>query len=352
MKLSRLSFVLAMVMFTHIVFAVPPSFDNNQFYGKVTWDVDATAPVKVSAVSGLILAESVIKSSNCTAELCTGTYGQDTDNILRITGAKDGDIIIFLVNKINAANSTYNSGSVTELNLSIVTIKAAPKVNDTPKINETKNESKTNTTANLTNTTYKNVTDVIIPNVTAPPVLGNCIQEWDCSSWSACLNNVQTRSCYQVDNCDVQLEQGLIASIVEMPKLPESQGCVSPSPSKPVPVPETPKPIVPKADKPIANCTDKLKNQDETGVDCGGKCKACASALMYYVGGAVVAIIIVVLLLFFLRRGPKMDQDTLGRLRSAYSGGENRGMSDEQITEKLKESGWDEKILKTFLKQK
>ncbi len=344
MKLPLISVVL-LIMFTSVVYAVPPSFDNHQFYGTVKWDVNITAPSKVSAVSGLISAESAIKSVNCTSE-CTGTYGLDTDNILRITEAKDGDVIKFYIGTLNPINYTYKAGSVTLLDLNIVTPKPAPKVNDT------KPESKTNATINVTANVTTNVTVNISTNATTAStpvvVLGSCTQQWSCSSWKACLNNVQTRSCYRIDDCDVQLEEGLIASIIEVPKLPESQGCVSPI--KASPPPETPLPP-----KPAANCTDKIKNQDETGIDCGGACKACVkpgSMLRYYVSGAVGVAIIVVLLLLFLRREPKIDEQTISRLRSAYSSGESRGMSDEQITKKLIESGWDEKILKAFLKQK
>ncbi len=325
-----------------IVSAAPPSFDNHQFYGTVTWDIAAAAPAKVSAVSGLSSAESAIENSSCNTESCIGTYGTDTDNILRISGGKDGDVIIFSIEKVNVINSTYQSGSVTELNFNLVTAKPAPKVEETPKINDTENVT----------VTAVNATNVSVQNDTASLILGDCTQQWSCSPWSTCSNNVQTRSCTRADDCDVQLEQGSVASIIEVPKLPESQGCISPVASKPAPVP--PKPA-PKATQPAENCSDKIKNQDETDVDCGGKCKACAKAdsavRWYYVGGGVVVAIIIVLLLF-LRRGPKLDENTLGRLRSAYSGGENRGMSDEQITEKLIESGWDEKSLKAFLRRK
>lgn len=75
---------------------------------------------------------------------------------------------------------------------------------------------------------------------------GNSVKKscnWKCSEWSECADGVQTRTCQDSNNC---------ASEEGKPSL--SQACK---------MPET--------------CFDKIKNQNEKGVDCGGICdKKCS----------------------------------------------------------------------------
>ncbi|MBU1202258.1 MAG: hypothetical protein KJ583_00995 [Nanoarchaeota archaeon] len=80
---------------------------------------------------------------------------------------------------------------------------------------------------------YRNCTYVELPD---------CQEVWRCSDWSACSpDNRQTRSCEELNNCDTQLE----------------------------------KPETTKVCTYIPTCTDSIKNQGETGVDCGGPCLPC-----------------------------------------------------------------------------
>ncbi|MDD5012248.1 MAG: hypothetical protein PHQ66_01205 [Candidatus Nanoarchaeia archaeon] len=68
-----------------------------------------------------------------------------------------------------------------------------------------------------------------------------CVPDWECGEWQECINNQQIRVCTDVNKCG--FEDGIPTT---------SQACTS----------ET--------------CSDKIKNQDETGVDCGGStCKKC-----------------------------------------------------------------------------
>jgi hypothetical protein len=85
-------------------------------------------------------------------------------------------------------------------------------------------------------------TTITIPE--SEPVITNdiieiCTPNWQCSDWSECVNETQTRTCEDVNNCGT--EDGRPALL---------QSCT---------LPET--------------CFDEIKNQDEIGVDCGGVCE-------------------------------------------------------------------------------
>ena len=79
-------------------------------------------------------------------------------------------------------------------------------------------------------------------------VVPTCTPEWKCGDWQECVNNKQPRVCVDVKMCN--LSTGIP---------PTSQNCTS---------------II------KANCSDKIKNQGETAVDCGGPCNKCGFLTM------------------------------------------------------------------------
>ncbi len=79
--------------------------------------------------------------------------------------------------------------------------------------------------------------------ITKSGVTKTCTSNWSCSAWSECINETQTRTCEDSNNCNS--EEG---------KPETSQSCE---------MPET--------------CFDGIKNQNEKGIDCGGVCeKRCS----------------------------------------------------------------------------
>ncbi|MCK4589773.1 MAG: right-handed parallel beta-helix repeat-containing protein [Nanoarchaeota archaeon] len=83
-----------------------------------------------------------------------------------------------------------------------------------------------------------------------------CTQGWVCTSWSDCRNGKQTRSCTDGNNCEARLAAGYVERVIETEKPPEEVGCA------------------------IESCEDGIQNQGETGVDCGGPCPPCPSAVI------------------------------------------------------------------------
>jgi hypothetical protein len=85
------------------------------------------------------------------------------------------------------------------------------------------------------------------------PTTVTCTPNWQCGDWQECIEGNQARACTDTNNCATQ--SGIPAT---------SQVCT-------VPV--------------VENCFDKIKNQGETGVDCGGPCKKCS--IFTIVGSAI-----------------------------------------------------------------
>jgi hypothetical protein len=100
-----------------------------------------------------------------------------------------------------------------------------------------------------TTTTNLETTTTSVDTQTIP----TCTSNMQCGDWQECINGTQIRICTDINKCNPEE----IASS-------ESQACVEE-------IKET--------------CFDKIKNQDETGIDCGGKCKQCG--FFTIVGNAV-----------------------------------------------------------------
>jgi len=73
--------------------------------------------------------------------------------------------------------------------------------------------------------------------------IAQCIEQWDCTAWGSCSEGISARSCYDLNSC---------GTINEMPA--ETAQCSNVLPY----------------------CYDKIINQDESDVDCGGAlCDKC-----------------------------------------------------------------------------
>ena len=76
---------------------------------------------------------------------------------------------------------------------------------------------------------------------------GYCLENWQCTNPTACINNQQTRTCTDLNDCQNDLEINI--------KPNEIISCT---------------PLA------LPTCFDSIKNQGEEGVDCGGPCAVCA----------------------------------------------------------------------------
>lgn len=393
MKKILLLFIFS-VVFVVGVMAVdsPPSFDNEQFYGDVMFGVGQTAPAVVSVKIGSASFSSSITDVKCDT-LCNAHYGYGSGNILRVMGSA-GDEIIFYVDDVEVKKVTYISGAAIKLDFDVTSAvntgetpgATPPATAGTPSTpsSECKTDWNCSSWSNCTDNLKTRVCmDLGYCNVTSgkPSVknsCGNvtggnfassstsstksvlCVYDWYCTPWSNCFNGKQTRGCSQVDKCDADLKAGKVTSVLKSPQPSLSKVCVEEevvSNSEVTAPVLPPKPTLPVSSVKKESCFDSVKNQNEEDVDCGGVCKACASSgnswIWYLLLSVIVLGIIGVGGYFFWksRQSKEMNVDTTLELRSAYDRGMQRGISQDDVTQKLVERGWDRNTLEGFLRK-
>ncbi|MBI2667108.1 hypothetical protein HYX13_05855 [Candidatus Woesearchaeota archaeon] len=352
----------------------PPSLENHQFYGRVTWNAVEARPQQVVAKVGTAEFSTSIKDAACSAvtNSCSATYGQSPDT-LRVQG-RSGDLILFFVDGRKAGNDTYRADAATELNLDLRTL--APIANDSGNLSSNVTNGTQTCLSNLNCTTWsvcsnnnqtRSCTDLNACNtsrvtfnqsqscISGTGATAVCEQHWQCTAWSGCVDDERTRTCERDDDCDAKLTAKEVASIRSVLMPSESESCVSvaPPPSPPPPV------------QPLATCFDNIKNQNEEKVDCGGMCKACLSEKVteekkglpwyLYAGiGLVVALGILAAVYFFVIKGgggEALAPEKAGQLRNFFQRSLQQGLSKEQVISKLVQSGWEEKVVKKFLRK-
>ena len=344
----------------------PPRFENEQFYGQVTWDKNLTvSPQKVIAMVGATEASSRITDGTCGEIYCLGNYGKGVTNTLKLQ-APAGSTVTFFVDNVTVTTTPYSAYAITELNMNISrNAPLATVVNGTG--NTTNNATAArplNCTADWVCATWstctggvrlrscldsnrcdtdllsKNETEVCGQNGSSTSV--SCQYDWQCSGWSVCQFGEQSRSCQRRDDCDGKFARKEVTSISTVPKPEESRSCQ-----------EQELPTM------AASCTDGIKNQNEEKVDCGGVCKACVTKAIpwYYYGIPVLVVVLALLgwLVYYLvqRRGStvSLSEEKEEQLKSYFQRNIERGLSLEQIKNNLVQGGWEEKLVKKFLKK-
>ncbi|HLD72762.1 MAG TPA: hypothetical protein VJA23_04195 [Candidatus Nanoarchaeia archaeon] len=362
-----LFFILAVLP---VLAVEPPSLENHQFYGYVFWNESQTAPKTVTATLSIASFPSAIKDTACVNKACSGKYGYSSDNILRVKGGKQGDLILFKVDSFLLKNYTYEPDQATQLNFSLFAGAVAPAINLSASVNLTacssnwncsdwntcteQKQSRTCNDLNKCNSSLINKTEeqscgtaannvpsqkkTTPKNVTA--ALG-CPYYWDCSTWSECSTvGTQTRTCLRTDDCDQKLKDKKVPSIIALPKPNEKKVCsavetTTPLSSAPQPqkfTPPTP-PAAPKEAIPV---------------------KEESSFWTYILIIAIVVVLIAIgALVYFLKRGKGgLTEEVAQELSETYAKGAQRGLSEEEITEKLATRGWDENTLQKFLRSR
>ncbi|MBN2230332.1 MAG: putative metal-binding motif-containing protein, partial [Candidatus Thorarchaeota archaeon] len=83
-----------------------------------------------------------------------------------------------------------------------------------------------------------------------------CYENWNCTEWGTCLSNgTQYRECFDTNSCDEKYDEKIINRVYTTKRPPLYQNCTY---------------------SVLPNCNDRIQNQDETDVDCGGSiCPRC-----------------------------------------------------------------------------
>jgi len=200
-------------------------------------------------LSSLSIASPATKLSYVVGEtlnilglVVTGTY---SDNSTKNESVSTSDITGF-----DSTSPTTNQVLTITLQTKTVTYSVSIAVPSTSTTNSTSTTDTNSTTTTTPTTPITNDLPQLTGEATQPVV---CSPNWQCGDWQECVEGNQARACTDVNNCGTQ--DGMPAT---------SQACV-------VPILET--------------CSDKIKNQNETGVDCGGPCKKCS--IFNMVGGVI-----------------------------------------------------------------
>jgi len=225
-KIICLIFVVLLSIFVAAEDA-PPTLENHQFYGEVHWDADKVVE-KVIAKVGDEEFTSTIKTDFCGDNTCSGKYGHDTNNILRVLGKK-GDSVLVFVDGVLVQEVLYESGGTTELKLNLATKPLdKPACNpdwDCGTLSECVEGKQTQdcTDKNKCNPDELEKTEEKSCGVTVVETEETitCEYEWDCTTWSSCTSSKQSRMCNRIDICDT-LENAIL---VKFDKPLESKFC-------------------------------------------------------------------------------------------------------------------------------
>ncbi len=362
----------------------PPNLVNHQFYGNVYWDANITvAPTQVDARLVDSTFSSLIQEIHCTEVLCSATYGQAADNILRVQGSNNGLPVTFFLGEKQVTQVTYKGGEAQALDLNIATtpISCTPNPDCTEWtgcLNDKQNRScydvnKCGPAAGWNKTEEQGCganseasrSRSNSANATSGSSSSGCSMTWGCSLWSLCVGSEQRRVCSRSDVCG--------ASAIFSAKPEESKVCgsgtggTSSTGSSGLPV---------TSNTAVAEtCFDGVLNQDERGIDCGGACKPCpekkvaasvvaeSSNTLLIAGVSILAILVIGLIVFLIIHKKKvaaisgsgssgssvLTASIISQLDFAYAKGEASGMSRGDVTAKLTEKGWDTEMLEEYL---
>ncbi len=187
MKKISIFMILALLAMPSMALAAPGI--PNQFWGTVTYNSQPAADgLTVTAKIDGVEVVSSLTSGGMYSVIVT-----DPDN------ARDSnDIIHLFVNGIDTGKSgAFCNGCVTEINLAVTY--TAPLTDG--------GESATSTGGGGGFVPPADTTDEDEPVVTTDESEEDkgCIETWVCSSWSKCENSIQTRECFDKNDCGTEV---------------------------------------------------------------------------------------------------------------------------------------------------
>ncbi|MBI5072257.1 hypothetical protein HZA99_00405 [Candidatus Woesearchaeota archaeon] len=252
MRKAVLLSVFLIVLFSGIALAYPEV--GHQFYGYAGSGTTVTAKV------GTLSYSTSVQSNKY--------YGYDSIFFVDaasddMDGAEEGDTITFYLDGTAITTATFAIGGVTKLDFADDPATAANEsttLSTTSTATSTNASTSTTSSSSATSSSSSSSKSKSKSSSTSATSSGKgCFDKWNCQSWGSCAsNNFQTRICYYAGNCTVEGNQS-----------DTRQKCTYVAPKEETTV---------TSEQPEATCYDKIKNQGERGIDCGGPCDACPVA--------------------------------------------------------------------------
>lgn len=350
MKRLWLGIVLVLLWGAVALARQPPSFENQQFLGTVTWDVNRT-PTPVTVVAQLASGSysSALHDTSCSSVLCMGIYGKQADNILRVQGTA-GQLIRFYVGEQVVGNTTYVPDAVTTLHFNL----SVAFGNGSQAERESRNGSRGSRpgcvpdwlcgtwgvcegdfqlrscldreACDLDSLTY-NETRRCGENTE-----GNvsCSYQWQCTPWGACSAGQKMRSCQRTDDCDAQLTRKEVDRVITVPA-EERKECVPP-----VSVPAAP----------------PLQAQPPPSPPVPPRVEQPQKLAWYAWALPAVALVLAIGGFFFYRwKKTRLPEESKRQLSSYVQRHLQQGQSKEEIEDNLIRGGWGKKPVEKFLKK-
>ena len=187
----------------------------------------------------------------------------------------------------------------------------------------------------------------------------SCTEKWECSEWGPCTSSqIQTRKCYDLNECEKKKEQFGFSEIVRNQKPAESQKCSYISPEKIAPAC-----ISDWQCAPVTECTEKgidylckdLNHCDYDYVKTEA-CKYQVSKIKISYLFALAALILLLSYLILKRKHSKVDLIKqkyplkLKELDEYIEKAINKGYTRAKIEKQLYEKGhWKKKFVKQYL---
>ncbi len=342
--------ILVLFLFSFFLIAAeeqPPSLTNfHRFYGQIS-----------NLPSGTFMLKAVVGTNAYqTAIAADSWYGvRPSFNVY----GTDGQRIVFsAVSSLGATtalgNATFQSAAVTKLNFTFPS--AAPSGN----VSVTGNAS-TNVSAAGADASGTGDTGTVESRRAARR---ECRQDWQCTAWSACVNNRQTRTCTDRNDCDARKASGNVTNVVSVAKPLEMQSCLPQAAGAQVPPAQTIGTFCAAGEK---RCVGKQLQQCSADGQRWATLETCATncdpdtlqcsvspekeeeistglpAWIYLaVGFFILAAAGTLLVLFLLKR-----KREYGPARQYITENRRRGVPDAQIKQRLVGQGWDpEKVEK------
>lgn len=188
MKLVKYFACLMFLIFPPFVFAQVPELNVHQFYGDVINGVDGD------------VVKAVVDNNEFITTVSNGKYGYSPT--FNVEGGTSGATVTFYINNVQVATSLYNPQGLTKLDLTkpLAITTAEPPTTTTP--------PPPTTTPSPTTTSgggRRRVTPPPTRNITNATAIQPCLESWVCNSWSACINGLKTRECFEESNCGTEL---------------------------------------------------------------------------------------------------------------------------------------------------
>lgn len=215
MNLYKLFIPVIFLILLPFVSAQVPPLNVHQFYGDVINGLDGD------------IVKAVVNGNEFTTTVSAGKYGYNPT--FNVEGGTNGDTVVFYINNVEVASSTYDEQGLTKLDLTRPASAPPPSGGGT---------SGGGTSGGGGGSFWSSV-----PTSSEGE---ECVEDWICDVWSECSAGQQTRDCVDQNACGTELlkpaEVKACEEVVVVVETPPEILAPPPLPPEPVKLVKKPEP--------------------------------------------------------------------------------------------------------------